>query len=85
VPKFPNTRRHVVLTELCRQFGFCTHLRDADLEGLTSADEVVDMVIRAEGLDPVMWDTGMRRSMIAIADDWLFAPRGRGAASEKPW
>jgi hypothetical protein len=55
------------------------------LDGATSAAEVVDLIIRAEGFDPLMWDTGMRREMIAIADDWLFAPRGRGAASGKPW
>jgi hypothetical protein len=81
----PSTRRYVVLTELCRQQGFCTDLQDTDLEGATSADEVVDMVIRAEGLDPLMWDRKMRRGMIAIADDWLFAPHGRDATSGKPW
>jgi hypothetical protein len=85
VPKVPDTRRYVVLTALCVQYGFCTSLHDRDLDGVTSAGEVVDLIIRAEGFDPLMWDTGMRREMIAIADDWLFAPRGRGAASGKPW
>jgi hypothetical protein len=41
------TRRSVVLAELCRRYGFCTELQDADLEHATSAAEVVDIVIRA--------------------------------------
>ena len=85
MPRLPDTRRDVVLTELCVRYGFCTSLQDEDLDGATSAAEVVDLIIRAEGLGPLMSDTGMRREMIVIADDWLFAPRGRGAASGKPW
>jgi hypothetical protein len=49
VPKFPNTRRYVVLTELCVRNGFCTRLQDSDLDRASSAAEVVDLIIRAEG------------------------------------
>jgi hypothetical protein len=65
------SRRSLVLAELCRQYGFCTELQDADLEHATSAAQVVDIVIRAEGLDPVMCDSQMRKAMIAVAGDWL--------------
>lgn len=51
--KAAGTRRAIVLAELCRQYGFCTHLQDSDLQHATSGAEVVDMVIRAEGLGPV--------------------------------
>ncbi|WP_157592382.1 hypothetical protein [Solirubrobacter soli] len=85
MPGFPDTRRYVVLTGLYVRYGFCTSLRDEDLSRAASATEVVDLIIETEGLDPQMSDTQMRREMIAIADDWLFAPRGCGAASGKPW
>jgi hypothetical protein len=85
VPAKPDSCRFALLDELCRKYGFCTDLEDTDLEDASSANEAADRVIRAEGLDPITVDSHMRRDMIAVAHDWLFAPNGRGVTSGLPW
>lgn len=56
----------VLLDELCVRLGFC--LPPSAKEALiadspTNVDAFTDAVIRAEGMDPVLIDSGLRRSV----------------------
>ena len=80
-------RRAAFLDELCAQLGYCGgehRLMEGDLEHLSTADAVVEAVLVAEGLDPVMVDRHQRARLIDVVDDRLFAPSGRGHRSGLP-
>jgi hypothetical protein len=47
------------------------------------ADEIAEMVLRREGLDPVI-DGKQRDQVSQTVRDWLFDPQGRGARSGLP-
>jgi hypothetical protein len=69
------------------RLGYCggddRWLAPSDLDGDT-ADAVVDSVLVVEGLDPATVDPRQRAQIMAIVDDWLFAPDGRGRRSGLP-
>jgi len=46
--------------------------------------ELTEMVLRGEGLDPVMTDRKQSAGVLRMVQDWLFDPRGRGAKSGLP-
>lgn len=82
------TRTNSLLTEICRERGWCLppdgaeRVREAIPEGV---DTVVDTIIRVEmEIDPVLCDKSTRRWLEGKVDDWLFHPRGRGASSRLP-
>ena len=55
-----------------------------DLTDQLSADEITEMVLRGEGLDPAM-DSGETRDEVGhMVKDWLFDPHGRGVRSGLP-
>jgi hypothetical protein len=65
--------------------GYCsTGLTVDDLTADLSADEITEMVLRGEGLDPVMTDRKQAASVLRTVEDWLFDPRGRGIKSGLP-
>jgi hypothetical protein len=77
----PKSRRQALLHELCAKHGYCsTGLTVDDLTENLSADEIADLVIRRDGLDPVL-DSSHRDDVAQIVRDWLFDPNGRGARS----
>jgi hypothetical protein len=81
----PKSRRDALLHELCARGGYCsTGLTVDDLTDELSADEITEMVLRGEGLDPVMGSGKARDEVGRMVKDWLFHPRGRGAKSELP-
>jgi hypothetical protein len=69
------------------RLGYCggdeRWLTPSDLDGET-ADAVVDAVLVVEGLDPATVDPNQRAQIMAIVDDWLFAPEGCGQRSGLP-
>ena len=68
------------------RLGYCggdRWLTPSDLDGET-AGAVVDAVLVVEGLEPAMVDSSQRAQIMAIVDDWLFAPNGRGQRSGLP-
>jgi hypothetical protein len=69
------------------RLGYCggdeRWLMPSDLDGET-ADAVIDAVLVVEGLDPATVDPDQRAQIMAIVDDWLFAPDGRGQRSGLP-
>ena len=83
----PDSRRAACREELRVGLGYCggdtRWLTPSDLDGET-ADEVVDAVLRIEGLDPARVDPSQRTQIMAVVDDWLFAPSGRGQRSGLP-
>jgi hypothetical protein len=80
----PKSRREALLHELCARGGYrSTGLTVHDLTDELSADEITEMVLRGEGLDPVI-DDKQRDYVTRVAKDWLFDPRGRGARSGLP-
>jgi hypothetical protein len=77
----PTSLREALLHELCAGDGYCTTgLVADDLGDELTAGEITDMVLRGEGLDPVM-DRTQRESVKKVVEDWLFDPLGRGARS----
>jgi hypothetical protein len=80
----PKSRREALLYELCAHSGYCsTVLTVDDLADELGADQIAEMVLRGEGLDPVI--DGKQRDQVArTVEDWLFDPRGRGAMSGLP-
>jgi hypothetical protein len=83
----PRSRRAACREEPCVRLGYCggddRWLTASDLDGET-ADAVVDAVLVVEGLDPATVDSSQRAQIMAIVDDWLFAPYGRGQRSGLP-
>jgi hypothetical protein len=82
------TRVHSLLSEICREWGYCLppgsddEIRFAIPKG---ADPVVDPIIRVErGIHPVMVDKNTRRYLHGKVVDWLFNIEGRRAASGLP-
>jgi hypothetical protein len=70
-------------------YGYCgspsgRRLTVSDLDDFGAPDSVVDAVLAAEGLSPIDIDNGAREQLRRLADDWLFAPSGRGARSGLP-
>ena len=81
----PRSRREALLYELCARGGYCsTGLAVDDLTAELSADEITEMLLRGEGLDPVMTDRKQSADVLRMVQDWLFDPRGRGASSGLP-
>jgi hypothetical protein len=86
---FPDaTRVHSLLSEICREWGYCLppgsgdQIRSTIPEG---ADAVVDLIIRIElRIEPVMAAKDTHRYLRGKVVDWLFDPHGRGAASNLP-
>jgi hypothetical protein len=80
----PTSRRDALLHELCARGGYCsTGLTVDDLTDGLSAHEIAEMVLRGEGLDPVI-DRTQRDRVARIVTDWLFDPCGRGDGSGLP-
>lgn len=80
----PNTLREALLEELCAQQGFCsTGLTPEDLTESLTAQEIAEMVLAGEGLDPQI-DSRSRDMIARTVSDWLFDPDGRGARSGLP-
>jgi hypothetical protein len=85
----PATRVASLLTQICLSRGWCLGpvgdaiVRDALGDGL---DAVVDALIseELELPDPAQCDGATRQWLSESVDDWLFAPRGRGATSGLP-
>ena len=76
-----------LLDELCVKHGWC--LNPDDQAALVAKrardhDEVVDAIIRAEYGETHALERETRQWLAALVDDWLFDPRGRGAASGLP-
>jgi hypothetical protein len=74
------------LQELCVRLGYCggdRWLTASDLDG-DKPDAVVDAVLAVEGLDPANVDPRQRTQIMALVEDWLFAPGGRGRRSGLP-
>ena len=80
----PESRREALLHYLCVRYGYCSDLDVAAMTDALSAEEVVEAVLVAEGLDPAKCDAKTRASLAATVDDWLFDPHGRGAKSGLP-
>jgi hypothetical protein len=80
----PKSRREALLYELCARGGYCSAgLTVDDLTDELAADQIAEMVLRGEGLDPVI--DGQQRDQVArTVNDWLFDPHGRGATSGLP-
>lgn len=82
----PKSRREALLYELCARGGYCsTGLTVDDLTAELNANEITDMVLRREGLDPVLCDRKQSACVLHMVQDWLFDPRGRGAKSGLPY
>jgi hypothetical protein len=80
----PKSRRGALLHELCARGGYCsTGLTVDDLTDELDANEITEMVLRGEGLDPVIDDT-QRDYVTRMIEDWLFDSRGRGIRSGLP-
>lgn len=82
------TRVNSLLTEICRERGWCLppdgaeRVRKAVPDGI---DTVVDTIICVEmEMDPVLCDKSTRRWLRGKVDDWLFHRAGRGASSGLP-
>lgn len=54
-----------------------------DLRGDVSAEQIAELVLRHEGLNPEM-HRQQYEWIIDAANDWLFDPHGRGARSGLP-
>jgi hypothetical protein len=81
----PASRREAALRELCVGLGFCdTGLTPDDLADPIASAEMVDLVLRREGLDPATTRSTLRESVLRVVEDWLFDPNGRGARSGLP-
>jgi len=81
----PSSRREALLHELCARGGYCsTGLTVDDLTDELSADEITEMVLRGEGLDPGLTDRKQSAGVLRTVQDWLFDPQGRGAKSGLP-
>ena len=80
----PGSRREALLYELSSYHGYqSTGLSPDELVDGLSAEEIADIVLRREGLDPRS-DRRQRYRVMRIVDDWLFLPSGRGAVSGLP-
>jgi len=77
----PNSRREALLYELSDYSG--TGLTADDLTADMDAGEIAEMILRREGLDPIM-DRKQLERVTRVVRDWLFDPRGRGAKSGLP-
>lgn len=86
---YPDASRvNSLLTEICREWGYCLppgsddEIRRGMPEG---ADAIVDLIIRIElRIEPVMAAEDTHRYLRDKVVDWLFSPHGRGAASGLP-
>jgi hypothetical protein len=83
------TRMNSLLTEICKERGWCIggeHDRARVQQAVDAgADAVVDTLIRVEmQMEPTMLDRETRRWLRGKVVDWLFDPRGRGALSGLP-
>jgi hypothetical protein len=56
---------------------------ESDFDGDTP-DEVVDAVLRVEGLDPALVGRHQRAQIRTVVVDWLFDPHGCGERSGLP-
>ena len=85
----PSTVVEAALYELCVTYGYCNHSPELDaliVRPPETAEELVDAVLAAEGvdLDPALADKAERAQLRAVVVDWLFAPDGKGARSGLP-
>jgi len=81
----PSTRAEGLLAAVCAQLGFCdTGLRSEDFTGDLTADDITDVIITREGLDPVMIPKRLRQQVRQVVVDWWFKPDGPGARSGLP-
>jgi hypothetical protein len=85
----PRTVVEAALYELCVTYGYCASSPELDalvVRPPRTADELVDAVLAAEGvdLDPALADKAERARLRAVVEDWLFAPDGKGARSGLP-
>lgn len=86
---YPNaTRVHSLLSEICREWGYCLppgsdeKIRSTIPEG---EQAVVELIIQIElGIEPIMAAKDTHRYLRSKVIDWLFNPHGRGAASGLP-
>lgn len=80
----PRSRREALLYELCARGGYCgTGLTADDLTSDLSVDQIAELVLLGEGLDPIIDSDQCRRVARTVAD-CLFDPHGRGAGSGLP-
>ena len=81
----PKSQREALLHELCARGGYCsTGLTVDDLTAELNADQITEMILRGEGLDPAMTDREQSAVVLRMVQDWLFDPSGRGARSGLP-
>jgi hypothetical protein len=81
----PRTRAEGLLAAVCAQLGFCdTGLRTEDFTDDLTADEITDMIVSSEGLDPVMIRKELREQVREVVIDWWFKQDGPGARSGLP-
>jgi hypothetical protein len=80
----PESRRAALLYELCVEHGYYNNLGVNALAHSHGADEVVDAVLLAGGLDPTMSDQATQAPLTKAVDDWLFDLQGRGVRSGLP-
>ena len=81
----PRTRAEGLLAAVCAKLGFCdTGLRSEDFTDGLTADEITDMIVRGEGLDPEMIRKQLRQQVREIVLDWWFRRDGPGARSGLP-
>ena len=75
-----------LLEELCVGYGWCLEPNDYHASEVEVVDRetVIDAILHAEYGDSRAADRATRRWLAALADDWLFDPRGRGASSGLP-
>jgi hypothetical protein len=81
------SRAEAALSELCVRFGYCIPPEAAQAilaQPSADADAFLDAVIVAEGLDPTLMSSTMRRPLIEVVNDWLYDERGRGSVSDLP-
>lgn len=77
----PGSRREALLYELSDYS--TTGLTADDLMGDLSAKDIAEMILRREGLDPVMDQEQFERVMRTTIV-WMFDPHSRGAKSGLP-
>ena len=77
----PKNRREALLVALS-DYG-PGNLAADEISGVLTAEAIAEMILRREGLDPVV-DRKQYHRVVAAANDWLFDPRGRGARSGLP-
>jgi hypothetical protein len=81
----PRSRAEGLFAAVCARLGFCdTGLPTENFADDLTADEITDMIVRGEGLDPVMIRKELRQQVREIVVDWWFKHDGPGTSSRLP-